>query len=65
MKQPVSHLISSVGHELSILVADAAAHPLSQAGVVTFCLMVGDRPSERYPYGYTLDCCDHANANGP
>lgn len=37
MKQSFSDLISSLGHDLSSFVADAAAHPLSQAGVVVFC----------------------------
>ena len=39
MKQRFSRLISTAGHELPSLVADAAAHPLSQAGVVAFCLV--------------------------
>src|SRR5579864_3765069 len=34
-----SQVISAAGHAVSRLVADAAAHPLCQAGVIAFCLL--------------------------
>lgn len=39
MAHRLSKAISEKGHTLSRWVADAAAHPLSQAGVITFCLL--------------------------
>lgn len=35
----LSQAISEAGHAISRWVADAAAHPLSQAGVITFCFL--------------------------
>src|ERR1043166_3638643 len=34
-----AQIISTVGHAVSGWVADAAAHPLCQAGVIAFCLL--------------------------
>ena len=39
MQLPLSEMISSAGHRISTWVADAASHPVSQLGVIAFCLL--------------------------
>lgn len=39
MRHRLSRTISATGHAVSGWVADAAAHPLWQAGVIAFCLL--------------------------
>ncbi len=38
-QERLSGRISATGHAVSSWVADAAAHPLWQAGVITFCIL--------------------------
>ncbi len=38
MKHRLSETIAIVGHDVSARVADAAAQPLTQAGVILFCI---------------------------
>jgi low affinity Fe/Cu permease len=39
MGRSISQTISDLGHRVSTLVADAAAHPLTQVGVIVFCFV--------------------------
>jgi low affinity Fe/Cu permease len=39
MGRSISQTISDLGHRVSTWVADAAAHPLTQVGVIVFCFV--------------------------
>jgi low affinity Fe/Cu permease len=39
MSRSVSQTISDLGHRVSVWAADAAAHPLTQLGVILFCFV--------------------------